>query len=66
MFRNLNDRWGYPSIMVPVDPRLGSEEGVAEARKRAFDFISEFAPQFQKSLGASADIDERGEQAGTR
>jgi hypothetical protein len=63
MFRNLNDRWGYPSIMVPVDARFGSQEGLREARKRAFDFVSEYAPKFQKSLGANPSIVERGVKA---
>ena len=63
MFKNLNDRWGYPSIMVPVDARFDSEEGLREARKRAFDFVSEYAPKFQKSLGADPSIVERGVKA---
>lgn len=52
MFRNVNDRWGYPSVQVLIDPRLPAEEGSAEARKRAQEFIAAYAPEFQKSLGA--------------
>lgn len=42
------ERWAYPSVHAPVDERYGREE----AQKRAYDFVREFAPQFQKSLGA--------------
>lgn len=51
MFKNVNDRWGYPSVMVWVDERKG-EAGEVEARARIVDFISEVAPKYQKSLGA--------------
>ena len=46
-----NERWAYPAIMVMVDERY-ADEGVRECRKRAFDYIREYAPMFQKSLGA--------------
>lgn len=46
-----NERWAYPSVMVMVDERHG-DDGVAEARQRAFEFIRDYAPEFQKSLGA--------------
>lgn len=49
MFRNVNNRWGYPSVMVNVDLSKG-EAAEEESRQRAFDFIREFAPLFQKSL----------------
>lgn len=51
IFKNLNDRWGYPSVMVMTDERYG-EEGHEEAIQRAYAFIKEYAPTFQKSLGA--------------
>lgn len=51
IFKNLNDRWGYPSVMVMTDERYG-EEGHKESIQRAYDFIKEYAPSFQKSLGA--------------
>lgn len=57
MFKNVNNRWGYPSVLVYVDLEdkktveqvAGAEE---EARKRALGFIRAYAPLFQKSLGA--------------
>ena len=50
IFKNVNDRWAYPSVMVSV---VGEDAKVYdEARTRAFDFIKEYAPTFQKSLGA--------------
>jgi hypothetical protein len=51
IFKNLNDRWGYPSIMVLADERYG-DEGNEESIQRAYAFIKEYAPSFQKSLGA--------------
>ncbi len=51
IFNNLNDRWGYPSIMVLTDERYG-DEGDTEAISRAYLFIKKYAPSFQKSLGA--------------
>lgn len=51
IFKNLNDRWGYPSIMVMTDERYG-DQGNEESIQRAYDFINEHAPSFQKSLGA--------------
>ena len=58
MFRNVNNRWGYPSVLVHVDLEGNkTPEEIAsadeEARKRAFSFIQQFAPMFQKSLGAT-------------
>ena len=55
MFRNVNDRWGYPSVQVMVDPVYSREEGREEARERALEFIRDYAPGFQKSLGATPD-----------
>ena len=57
MFRNVNNRWGYPSVMAYVDLEgADTPEKVAEAeevaRERVFDFIRNYAPMFQKSLGA--------------
>lgn len=46
-----NERWAYPSVMMLVDERKG-DDGVAECRERIFEFIKEYAPTFQKSLGA--------------
>lgn len=58
MFRNINNRWGYPSVMTYVDLEgKTTAEEIAKAdeaaRERAFDFIREHAPMFQKSLGAT-------------
>ncbi len=57
MFRNLNNRWGYPSVMVYADIEgATTPEEVAEADKkalqRATSFIQQYAPLFQKALGA--------------
>ena len=49
IFRNVNNRWGYPSVMVWVDEDLGGE-GDRVARSRAYKFIRDHAPVFQKSL----------------
>ena len=50
IFKNVNDRWAYPSVMVTV---IGDgPEADAAARERAFEFIRKVAPTFQKSLGA--------------
>lgn len=51
IFKNINDRWGYPSVMVMTDERYG-EAGHKESIERAYSFIKEHAPSFQKSLGA--------------
>jgi hypothetical protein len=51
IFKNLNDRWGYPSVMVLADERYG-EAGNKESIERAYAFIKQHAPSFQKSLGA--------------
>ena len=58
MFRNLNNRWGYPSVLVHVDLEGNkTPEEIAsadeEARSRAFSFIEQYAPMFQKLLGAT-------------
>lgn len=55
--RNINNRWGYPSVMVQVDPSMKPEEGHHEARQRAYRWIQKYAPMFQKSL-APADESE--------
>lgn len=57
LFRNVNNRWGYPSVMVQVDPNR--ENGDQEARLRAYHWIAEFAPTFQKSLLGPASDDPR-------
>lgn len=50
VFKNTNDRWAYPSVMVQS---LGNDKAKDEAaRERAFSYIRKFAPTFQKSLGA--------------
>ena len=54
MFRNTNNRWGYPSVMVNVDLERG-EQGEKDARQRAIEFIQEYAPMFQKAFGAVED-----------
>ncbi len=51
VFKNVNDRWGYPSIMIMADERYG-DAGNEESIERAYAFIKEYAPSFQKSLGA--------------
>ena len=58
MFRNVNNRWGYPSVLVHADLEGRSTPAEiavadAEARKRAYSFIQQIAPVFQKSLGAT-------------
>ena len=57
MFRNVNNRWGYPSVMVYADIEgVNTPEGVASADKkalqRATSFIQQHASLFQKSLGS--------------
>ncbi|MGJ8676113.1 MAG: exosortase-associated EpsI family protein [Akkermansiaceae bacterium] len=50
IFKNVNDRWAYPSVMVYA---VGDDKKVQqESRQRAFEFIKRYAPTFQKSLGA--------------
>ena len=58
MFRNVNNRWGYPSVLVYADLEGKKTPGeIADAddkaRKRAFSFIQQNASLFQKSLGAT-------------
>lgn len=48
ILKGRKERWAYPSVMVWVDPREGKEA----ARERAFAFVKDYAPDFQKSLGA--------------
>ena len=50
--RNKNYRWGYPSVFVYADPTQPEEESFEVARKRGLDFVGNYAPRFQKSLGA--------------
>jgi hypothetical protein len=45
------ERWAYPAIMMYVD-ELNGDDADQETRERIFAFISKYAPQFQKSLGA--------------
>ncbi|NNM30691.1 MAG: exosortase-associated EpsI family protein [Akkermansiaceae bacterium] len=56
-FRNRNSRWGYPSVQVLVDPAREPAAGEKDAQERAYRFIREYAPMFQKSLGAGEDQD---------
>ena len=51
ILKGRNERWAYPSVMTQVEYWKG-EEGIREARERAVNFIKEYAPEFQKSLGA--------------
>jgi len=51
VLKGRNERWAYPSVMTWVEEWKG-EEGVKDARSRAFTFIQKYAPGFQKSLGA--------------
>lgn len=62
---NTNSRWGYPSVMAYADPRLEPGLGSERARSRALKFIADYAPKFQKSLGArlEGDVVEKGSQA---
>lgn len=57
MFRNVNDRWAYPSVMV-YTAKDGGADGRTSARDRAFDYIRAYAPTFQKSLGATDPVGE--------
>jgi hypothetical protein len=55
MFRSLNKRWSYPSVLVNVyleGATTGEELDKAEkkSRERSFDLSQRHAPQFQKSL----------------
>jgi len=52
ILKGKNERWAYPSVMRYVDERLG-EDGIEEARSLVFSFIENYAPLFQKSLGAT-------------
>lgn len=59
MFKNINNRWGYPSVLVyaDVEGKITAEEiatADAEAREKALGFVQNHAPLFQKSLGAQA------------
>lgn len=47
ILKGRRERWAYPSVMVNV-----GIDGRPAAQKRAYDFIREYAPNFQKSLGA--------------
>ena len=52
IIKGQNERWAYPAVMVMVDERF-PDKGAAEAKERAYQFIEEYAPVFQKSLGAT-------------
>ena len=57
MFRNINNRWGYPSVMVYAQLEDGMtpdeiKDADQDALKRAIGFVEQYAPMFQKSLGA--------------
>lgn len=60
--RNKNSRWGYPSVFAYVNPNSPAEEGREETRRKLFSFIRDYAPKFQKSLGAEigGEVFERG------
>ena len=49
IFKNINDRWGYPSVFMMVDEQSGDDE---DTREQIFSFIKKVAPMYQKSLGA--------------
>jgi len=51
IIKGRNERWAYPSVMTWVEEWRG-EEGVQDAKNRAYEFIKQYAPGFQKSLGA--------------
>ena len=58
MFKNINNRWGYPSVMVYAELEEGMtleeiQESDKKARERALNFVRQYAPMFQKSLGAT-------------
>lgn len=58
MFKNINNRWGYPSVMVYAELEEGMsmeeiQESDQKARVRALNFVRQHAPIFQKSLGAT-------------
>lgn len=63
--RNKNYRWGYPSVFIHADVTRPGPESFEESRSRVLDFIKEFAPRFQKSLGAKVggQVKEMGERA---
>ena len=50
IFKNTNDRWAYPSVMVRTISE--DKEKQTASRNRALDYIRQYAPTFQKSLGA--------------
>ena len=55
MFKNINNRWGYPSVLVYADLKGCTtpeeiKQADQKARQRALAFIQRFAPMFQKSL----------------
>ncbi|MEM6910834.1 MAG: exosortase-associated EpsI family protein [Verrucomicrobiota bacterium] len=56
VFRNVNHRWGYPSVMVYFEE--GSSNEREQALKRALDFIQSHAPVFQKSLRSDLSLAE--------
>lgn len=48
LLHNINNRWGYPSVLVYVDrDEPGGDQAASE---RAYDWIRDYAPLFQKSL----------------
>ena len=60
MFKNINNRWGYPSVMVYAELEEGMtpeevQNSDEKARERALNFVRQYAPMFQKSLGAIED-----------
>lgn len=60
LLRNVNNRWGYPSVMVQVDPTIPDQaQAHREAQERAYEFIRNYAPVFQKSFSENADSAER-------
>ncbi len=59
VLKGRRERWAYPSVMLFVDPRKEAEDGRREAQNRIFSYISQFAPKFQKSLGAQPMSDTR-------
>ena len=63
--RNKNYRWGYPSVFVYDDFSNSTPESYERARERALSFIHDYAPRFQKSLGAQVkgEVQDKGSTA---
>lgn len=51
ILKGRRERWAYPSVMVWENPNEG-KGAQAVAQKKAYSYIAEVAPDFQRSLGA--------------